>query len=108
MTNVTDIASKFRQADFDPATTLAQVRRADEELARIGRDPNQILPRLLEAGCEVTFKPDSAGAEAVLKMPDGSLVHGYGVTPAHAVVDGYGAGGWIVDLPAVLADVAEG
>lgn len=105
---VTDIASKFRPENFDPATTLAQLRRADKEINRVGRNPNDILPRLLEAGCEVTFTAHSCGAGVVLKMPDASLVHGYGVTPSHAMVDAYSEGGWLADLPAALVIAAEG
>lgn len=103
---VTDIASKMRQA-VDPDVTLATVRRADAEISRIGRSPNELLPRLLAAGCAVTFRADEDGTEAVVNMPDHSRVTGTGPSPVHALVDAYSEGAWLADFPAVLAAVAE-
>jgi hypothetical protein len=104
---VTDIASKFRDAIPDPSVTLGTLERADAEISRIGHSPNELLPRLLDAGCVITFSADEDGTEASVMMPDKSFVKGHGPAPVYALVDAYSEGAWLADFPAVLADVMD-
>jgi hypothetical protein len=111
---ITDIATKFKAADIPPQTTLAQVQRADEEINRVAGQPNELLPRLLDAGCIVSFSADEEGTQASVFMPDQSFIKGTapaGMAPAYApmyaLVDAYRAGAWLADLPAALAIATE-
>jgi len=108
MTNVTSLDDR-RPKSAPSARELSEwLYAADAELSRVAANPNEVLDHLLAAGCEVTFRPDSSGAEAIVKMPDASTVNGYGIAAAAALVDAYQAGAYLADLPAVLSATAEG
>lgn len=81
--------------------------RADAEVERTSRNPNDILTHLLAAGCKVSFGQDGPEVTAEVTMPDGSSVSDSGVNPVAALVLCYASGAWLADLPAVLAATGE-
>jgi hypothetical protein len=104
MTNVTRLDDRRRQPDpHSRAATAEWLREADAEIRRVSASPNELLPRLLDAGCVITFSGTSGAAVARVTMPDGSKVEGTGSTLVNALVDAYATGAYLADLPAVLA-----
>lgn len=108
MANVTRLDDRRRPASA-PCSRVAVadwLRAADAEIWRISISPNELLPRLLDAGCVVTFSGPRGDTMARVTMPDGSRVEGTGTSAVDALVDVYATGAYLADLPAVLAAAA--
>lgn len=109
VSTVTDLNARRRKRPAPPPDIAGWTARADEEIRRTAASPNDVLNRLLAAGCKVAFV-QGAGTDdimATVTMPDGSTVSETGVNPVAALVFAYGAGAWLADLPAVLAATGE-
>jgi len=108
MTNVTRLDDRRRQPDpHSRAATAEWLREAGAEIRRVSASPSGLLPRLLDAGCVVTFSGTSSAAVARVTLPNGSKVEGTGSAIVNALVDAYATGAYLADLPAVLGATGE-
>ncbi len=113
MTDPASLTGRRAETPQGRAETRAWLTRADDELQRVAAHPNELLNRLLASGCKVTFSQheDRQRVTADLTMPDGSHVSETGANGVHALIGAYGSGGYLADLPRLLADtltLAEG
>ena len=107
MTNVTRLDDRRQPDPHSRAATAERLREAGAEIRRVSASPNGLLPRLLDAGCVVTFSGTSSAAVARVTLPDGSEVEGTGSAIVNALVDAYATGAYLADLPAVITATAE-
>jgi hypothetical protein len=105
VTNVTSLDDRRRPRPdpVDLAATADWLRAADAEIRRVSASPNELLDRLLDTGCVVTFSGPSSATVARVTLPDGSKVEGTGSAVSDALVDAYATGAYLADLPAVIA-----
>lgn len=109
MTGPASLTGRRNATPQGQADLLAWLTRADEELKRVAMRPNELLPRLLAAGCQVTFAQHEDGQRVTvdLTMPDGSHVTEAGANVVHALLEAYGSGGYLADLPRLLTETSD-
>lgn len=109
MNDVIDMSARRAKAPEPTRDTADWLEAADAEVQRVASSPNEVLARLLAAGCRITFHQEdpNGSVTADVTLPDGSVVSETGINAVAALVFAYGAGAYLADLPAILTATVQ-